>query len=188
MKETIKDIIFREQTSFCNEIYDNEELTQKECELLDHTVANFSDKVQQIIDEVYGVEICTTFKRLVVSELVEKLNEYKGSSIYGCDLAYTLLEQYNVDGSYTYNTKKSVELIKEYWDDMGEVYEYVVNNLEVHCNPFEEPEKFLVIMLLEEANALLTQCEIVDKYWNNTIELNDENIKTIIEELYMQDI
>ena len=48
-----------------------------------------------------------TFKNLVIEELKQKLEDYEGADIYGCDMAYTLLEQYNIDGSYTYNTYSS---------------------------------------------------------------------------------
>lgn len=52
IKEQIKDLIYREQQTFSNEIYDIEELTEEQCELLEKYNEEFCEKLQLLIDEI----------------------------------------------------------------------------------------------------------------------------------------
>lgn len=125
------------------------------------------------------------FKNLVIEELEQKLEDYEGANIYGADMSYTLLEQYNIDGTYTYNSYESKQMIKTYFDELGDVYDNYLFNFgkEASINVFEEPENFILLMLLEKANELLSDCEFINDNWNNNIELTEENIKTIKNQL-----
>ena len=125
------------------------------------------------------------FKELVKEELKMRLEDYEGATMYGCDMSYELLEKYNIDGSYTYSAYESKELIKQYFDDFAEIYEEYLFQCgkENAINCFDEPEKFVVVMLLETASSLLSQCELIDTNWNEEIELTEENIKTITKQL-----
>ena len=126
-----------------------------------------------------------TFKNLVIEELEQKLEEYEGVDMYGGDMAYTLLEEYNYNHTYTCNTKESEEMISTYFDELGEVYNNYIFNYgkESIVNPFENPEEFIVLMLLEKASELLSDCEFIRENWNNNIELTEENIDTIKNQL-----
>ena len=126
-----------------------------------------------------------TFKELVIEELKQKLEDYEGADVYGGDMAYTLLEEYDYSHSYTYNTKESKDMISIYFDELGDIYNNYLFNYgkEGAINPFENPEEFIVIMLLEKASELLSNCEFVFNNWNNEVELTEENIKTIKNEL-----
>ena len=64
-----------------------------------------------------------TIKEFVADVLMDKLDEYEGTSSYGCDLAYDLLQQYNVDGSYTYSTYEAKKWVQEHFDELGEIVE-----------------------------------------------------------------
>lgn len=122
--------------------------------------------------------------------LKDLLEEYEGSSVYGCDLGFTLLERYNVDGTYTYSTSEAEKWIKKNFEDIGEIYE----NLEAKIgalsipNPFKEPEAFQVCVMLEEADYMLLRCGFIDKNWNEEITLDKENIEKIFKELDMLDL
>ena len=124
-------------------------------------------------------------KKEILNDLIEKLNDYEGQKVYACDLAYTLFEGYNMDGSITYSTYKASEWIKKYFDELGEVVEEIKWNLgsEFIPNIFDEPEKFMVVIYLEVGASLLSQCKFIDDNWNDEIELTDENINTIKEQL-----
>ena len=52
-------------------------------------------------------------------------------------------------------------------------------------NVFDNPEKFVVIMLLEQAQNLLSNYdnEFIEENWDEKIVLNKENIKKIKESL-----
>lgn len=117
------------------------------------------------------------------AEIAEKLNDYKGCNIYGADLAYTLFEGENANGSVFCNTYKTKEFIKENFDLFGDLVEYVNDNMDMKLNPFSEPEKSHVILLLESSQAVLSRLPFIDKHWNKTIELTPKNIKTICMQL-----
>ena len=124
-------------------------------------------------------------KKEILNDLIGKLNDYEGQKVYTCDLAYTLFESYNIDGSVTYSTHNAKEWIKKYFNELGEVVEEIKFNLgsEFIPNIFDEPEKFMVIIYLEVGASLLSQCKFIDDNWNNEIELTNEVIETIKEQL-----
>ena len=128
-----------------------------------------------------------TWKDLVRDLIISRLEEREGDSYYLCDLAYTLFEGENVDGSFTYSTYWSKELIKHYWDEFGELYDNYLFNMggENSINVLEEPEKFVVVMLLEQGQSLLSNYDndFIQNNWNEEIELNKENIEKIIESM-----
>lgn len=124
-------------------------------------------------------------KKEILNDLIEKLYEYEGQKIYACDLAYTLFESYNIDGSVTYSTYNAKEWIKKYFNELGEAVEAIKYNLgsELIPNIFDEPEKFMVVIYLEVGASLLSQCKFIDDNWNNEIELTNKNIEIIKEQL-----
>lgn len=126
-----------------------------------------------------------TFKNIVIEELKQKLEEYEGADMYGSDMAYTLLEEYDYSNSYTYNTKESKDMISKYFDELGEIYDNYIFTYgkESAINPFENPEKFIVLMLLQKASELLSDCEYVFENWSNKVELTEENIDIIKNQL-----
>lgn len=122
--------------------------------------------------------------------LKDLLEEYEDQSVYGCDLGYTLLERYNVDGTYTYSTSEAEKWIKQNFEDIGEIYEELEFQIGAESipNPFKNPEAFQVCIMLEEATGMLARCGFVDKNWNEEITLNKENIEKISKELDMLDL
>lgn len=122
-------------------------------------------------------------KNEIIKDLIDQLDGYEGSSIYGCDMAYTLFEGYNVDGSVTYNTYQASEWLNKYRTDVG----YEIQELEDEglptANPFLEPEKLMVQVYLKVADDVLSQCELIEENWNDKLELTKENIKKLTEEL-----
>lgn len=123
-------------------------------------------------------------KNEVIKELIDRLYDYEGVSEYGCDLAYKLLESYNYDGTMTYSTAEAKKWIQNYFDEIGEVYEKlkgqgIIDNV----NPFDEPEKFQVIIFMEASSYLIGKCNFIEKNWNNEITLNKKNIATIKKQL-----
>lgn len=126
-----------------------------------------------------------SLKDFVKDILIEELENYKDTTSYGCDLSYTLLEGYNIDGVYFYNNYKAIDFIKKHFEDFGEVVEEITFQLgsENIPNIFDEPDSFCVVCFIEIASYLLSQCKYVDDNWNNKITLNDRTIKIINQEL-----
>ncbi len=112
--------------------------------------------------------------------ITDNLENYFEQSICGCDLGYTITEGINIDGSCTYSTYKAKEYIKFWWNDASDYFQYFGENL---YNPFEQPEAFMVCMVIEGVNSLLSQSSFINKNWNNKIELTEKNIKRIIREI-----
>lgn len=126
-------------------------------------------------------------KKYIIEKIIDKLHDYEGETVYSCDLAYTLFESENMDGTMTYNSYEAKEWIKNNFDDIGEVWEELKfqfgEDFVKDLNIFDEPEKFMVIVVLESASYLLSQCKTIDDNWNNEIKLNKTNIKKIEKEL-----
>ena len=125
----------------------------------------------------------TNFIQDLKSTIIDRLNDYSGCSYYGCDLAYTLFEGENANGSVFCSTYKTTEFIKDNFELFGQLVNYCSDNMDTLLNPFSEPEKAHVILLLESANSLLSQLPKIDENWNNEIELTDEIIEQITTEI-----
>jgi hypothetical protein len=117
------------------------------------------------------------------STIISRLNDYSGCSYYGCDLAYTLFEGENANGSVLCNTYQTTEFIKDNFDLFGQLVNYCNDSMDTLLNPFNDPEKAHVILLLESANSLLSQLPTIDENWNNKIELTDAMIEQLTTEI-----
>lgn len=124
-------------------------------------------------------------KDFVKDIVIDRLHDYKDIEVYGCDLGYTLLETYNIDGVYFYSTDKAIDFISKHFRDFGEIVEEIIFHLgsENIPNVFEYPDRFCVVCFLEVASYILGQCKYVEDNWNNSFEITDEVIKTIENEL-----
>ena len=124
-----------------------------------------------------------TFYTDLRSTIIDRLNDYEGSNVYGCDLAYTLFEDENANGSVLCNTYQTKEFIKNHFDLFADLAEYYKDNFGKSLNIFAEPEKTHVILLLESSAVVLSQLKTVNEFWNDSKELTQELINSIIEEL-----
>lgn len=129
-------------------------------------------------------------KDVMIDSLKDKLDDYMDGSYYACDLAYELYESENADGCiFSYYTKDSEDFIKEHWDDLPEILEELKANFDkdyfsdLMIDIFDRPCRFVVVICLEVASYLLGQCEIIDKNWEDKIELTKENVDIIKKEL-----
>ena len=108
-----------------------------------------------------------SIKDYVIEALKDKLNDYEGLECYGCDLAYTLYEGENADGVIFYSTYESKEWIKKYFEDLDEIIEELNFQFGTEYmskfNPFSEPDRFVLIVVIEVASYLLGCCKTVEK-------------------------
>lgn len=129
-------------------------------------------------------ENIVNFVRFCKDKIIDELSKYEGQQHYACDLGYTLTEDINANGTFTYSTELAKEYIKEWWEDASDYWEYEKTNFgENFHNPFENPEGYTVAMVIEGVNLLLSQCKFIDEKWNEEIELTEENIQTITEQV-----
>ena len=129
-----------------------------------------------------------TFTSELIETIISRLNDYKGTINYMCDLSSILFESENKDCTVLYNTYRTKEFIKENFDLFGQLVEYAKDNMGITLNPFNEPEKAHVWLLLEASQYLLSQCKTVDKFWNDEKELTPNLIKQLTKELKALDI
>lgn len=116
--------------------------------------------------------------------IISNIDDYSDQSIYGCDLGYIITEGINADGSCTYSTYEAKEYIKFWWDEASDYFQYEKDNFGENLhNPFENPEAYMVCMVIQGVNSLLSQISFIDKNWNNKIKLTEKNIKKIIREI-----
>ena len=124
-----------------------------------------------------------TFYTDLRNTIIDRLNDYKGSNVYGSELAHTLFEGENASGSVLCNTYKTKEFIKNHFDLFADFSEYYKDNFVVSLDIFAEPEKVHVILLLEAAQVVLSNLETINEFWNESKELTEELINAIVEEL-----
>ena len=124
------------------------------------------------------------FVRFCKDKIIDELSNYVGNEYYACDLAYILTEDINTDGSFTYNRELAKNYIKKWWDNVSNYWEFENKNLiERRYNPFDNPEAYLVCMVVEGVATILSQCDLIDKAWNDKIKLTKKNIKTLTEQV-----
>jgi len=124
-----------------------------------------------------------TIKEFVADVLMDNLDEYEGNSTYGADLAFYLLQQYNVDGSYTYSAYEAKQWVQEHFDELADIVNDMTEEGLAPCNVFDNPECFMVQIMLYVAGGLLGQCDTVNEVWNEEFILEADIIKKIKEEL-----
>ena len=128
-------------------------------------------------------------KNEVIDKLIDKLYDYEGIKCYSCDLAYTLFESYNADGSVTYSTNEAQKWIKDNWKDLPDILEELKFQFgndyfsEILMDIFENPEKFMVVIYLEVSSYLIGKCKLIEDNWDNEIVLTKKNINTIKKQL-----
>ena len=116
--------------------------------------------------------------------LLERLDAYIGASHYACDLGYYLCEEENANGSLTFSRKRAMEYLKAWWFDCGDFWEYEKDNFGEHPhNPFDNPEAFMVCMVIHGVDNILSQCRPINEAWNDTITLSDKFVAELKKEI-----
>ena len=123
---------------------------------------------------------------LFVKEEIEiRLKDLVGNNVYLEELGYRLFENENINGSYSYNRYDSIQWIKDYFEELGEIVEEYEDEFGYSVpSPFSEPEKFQVIIILYISNKLVYNALYntdLDIY--SEIELTNDIINTILEVL-----
>ena len=122
-------------------------------------------------------------QKWIIEEMIEHLQEMEGQVVYGCDLAFKLFENENVNGSYTCSSYEASKWIKDNWFDLCEVveeYEYEFGEYPDNC--WINPERFQVQIILYMASSLVAKSDYINKHWNEEIEFTKEVIYIIAKE------
>lgn len=114
----------------------------------------------------------------------ETIDGYVGQTMYLCDFSWTLTEGPNADGSLTYSTYLAKQYLAEWWEEASEYYEYSKEMLGTIQNPFDDPEAYMVCMVIEGVRSLVDSAisELgMDDQWNDEVELTEELARKIVE-------
>jgi hypothetical protein len=116
--------------------------------------------------------------------LLERLDAYIGTSHYTCDLGYYLCEEENANGSLTFSRDRAMKYLQAWWFDCGDYWEYEKDNFGEHPhNPFDNPEAFMVCMVIHGVDNILSQLRPINEAWNDTITLSNEFIAELKKEI-----
>ena len=93
---------------------------------------------------------------LFVKEEIEiRLKGLVGNNVYLEDLGYRLFEYENCNCTYS-SRYESIQWIKDYFEELDEIVEeYEIEFGDSVPNPFSEPEKFQIVIILYIANKLV---------------------------------
>jgi len=128
-----------------------------------------------------------TLKAEILQDILSKLNDYVSSDTEiednPRDVAFTLWETENINGSITCNTWKSKEWIKNHFDDLDEVVEEYQRETGEALNPFSSPEAFQVIVTIE------VTCDLIWNVWEDGMTTKDliEALEELQESMGWQD-
>ncbi len=119
------------------------------------------------------------------NHIEEKIYGFVGQSFYGCDLSHELTMEENCNGTLTFDRKEAIVQLNEWWYDCADYWTYEKDNFGEHChNPFDEPEAYMVCMVIEGCASLLGQTEALQEVWNDEFELTKELADKIVEQVY----
>ena len=124
-------------------------------------------------------------EKFVKEEIVERIENFEERTVYLQDLAYYIFENENCNGTYSYNRYDSIQWIKDYFEELDEVIEEYEDEFGYSVpNPFGEPARFQLVIILYISNKLVYNalCNTdLDIY--SEIELTKDIINTILEVL-----
>ena len=107
----------------------------------------------------------------VLSRMIDNLDDLEGRDGYVSELAFTLFEAENINGSMTFSAYKAELWIAEHFHDLADVVEDMAADWDITPKPFSNPEKFMVQVVLylaeqrgrdeEEIDAITYDAETV---------------------------
>lgn len=124
-----------------------------------------------------------TFTEYCVDYIERELFGHKGRIVEACDLAFDLTQGPNANGSLTYSRSNAIEYLKEWWYDAADYFDYEKSNFGEAQNPFDNPEAYMVCMVIEGVRSLIDQTTPIQKAWNERVELTGETINQILNEV-----
>lgn len=91
----------------------------------------------------------------VLERMIDHLDDLEGRDGYVSELAFTLFEAENIDGSMTYDTYKAELWIAAHFHDLADVVEDMAAEWDITPNPFNNPEAFMVQVVIYIAEQLV---------------------------------
>lgn len=124
-----------------------------------------------------------TFLQYCRDYIKDNIHDYVGQDHYASDLSYTLTQGPNANGTLTFNRHDAMEYLREWWWDCADYFDWEVDNLGCVRNPFDNPEAYMVCMVIEGVNILISQCSFMDEHGDGLFELTAEIADSICSEI-----
>lgn len=125
----------------------------------------------------------TKLEKWVLSEMMDKLEDWEDRKVCLSELSWNLFEGENYNGSYWCSYYQAQEWVKEYFDDLGDVVEEMTSDWGDNVyNVFSQTESFQVQVVLYLADRLLGESQYIQDNWDDEVVLTEEIIKQIKDE------
>lgn len=115
----------------------------------------------------------------MIDEIKDHLDEAEGRKVTGADLATSLFESENVDGSCTYSRYNAIQWISYFFNDIGDFFDGNSEAKDICGDPFENPEAFMVCVVIEKAESILGRQDSVLAFWDKEKALTHKLISAI---------
>lgn len=120
------------------------------------------------------------FKTYCKNYILDHIGEFEGQMAYGCDFGYALTQEPNANGTLTFSRYDAKEYLREWFDECGEYWWHEEMYFGGHeHNPFNNPEAYMVCMVIAGVNAILANEPHIEENWNDEFELTAEVIESI---------
>lgn len=125
-----------------------------------------------------------SFVEYCKNHILNNIEGFEGYPSYGSDFCYEVTQEINANGTATYSRDEAKEYLKEWWNEAADYYEYHKSNFgDAPTNPFENPEAYMVCMIIAGCSFILSQCKTIDNKWNNQFTLTKKIISQIKKEV-----
>lgn len=121
--------------------------------------------------------------------IYDNIDGYRGQTVYPCDFGFELTDYPNTNGTLTYSREEAMDYIHEWWDEAGNYYDYERANFGTGGhNPFENPEAYMVCMVIEGVRSLIDQAFAAIGFdTNDPVELTGGVLEQICEKVNEND-
>lgn len=114
--------------------------------------------------------------------VADHLCNFEGRNVDTYDLSIDITNGPNMDGTLTYSREEARDYLRAWWDEAGDYYEWEKSNFGEGRNPFDDPEGYMVCMVIEGVRTLIDQALAeLNESEDDRIELTPERIERIIE-------
>lgn len=116
----------------------------------------------------------------VLHRMIDELDCMEGRDGYVSELAFSLFEVANRDGTLTYSAEEAKQWIMTHFHDLADVVEEMEREWDITPNPFANPEAFMVQGVLYLAESLVYESAYLrrgrDEEESDTITYDAETI------------
>ena len=122
-----------------------------------------------------------TLERDVLRRMIDELDCMEGRDGYVSELAFSLFEVANRDGTLTYSAEEAKQWIIEHFHDLADVVEEIKCEWDITPNPFMDPEAFMVQVVLYLAGNLVYDSDDLKNYLQGRDDVTyDEEVMSLL--------